>query len=732
MDIRSILSGGSDQKAIPATPMLMDQSTPLTFKPQGAKDRRTRLTQLSANRHLQAYGGTDAIDWVMDCVRLISETAATASYHFEKEGKRLEPFKKPNQLPGTEFAPEILVDLIKEPNPFMDYEELIELLVIDLLLVGNAYWYKYKVNEKGQPLSLFRLAPPFIRVVPGAFGVEQYEYKVAGQDKPLKLDPSDIVHFKLPNPHSPYLGLGVIQGGARPLDLELAITETQASYYENHGQPSMVVQSERRVPRDVFTKLQRQLRGRIQGPRKAGELLLLEAGLKYESIAPNAAEAEFATISRLSRDRIAAMFRVPLALIFSEGDNASSGEINNAQRLFDTKTMKPLLRKIEKVVSRGLTKAWGVEFKIDYDYIMPIEDRIKLTTAFAAIPGVRVREVREYAGLDPIGDPEIDDLILNVPGEEGTEEDPRNGFPDKNAAGEAGRPPRPENTKLFPGPGDPLPDGSRVRRPRDVRRPSERGKALTIDEIIFEMEAKEAELGWAEGKAASAPEDSVAQFREADIDAIVADLKEELADATQPLERKLLDHAEGKAVGSGLIKRIKESPIWKQFQTTIAESLQRAAARAMSTAVIHEGTRGNVAEEEIDYEELAKTLVHRRDGVKAITDNLRDDIVKIVGEALEKEQVTRDDIERAIREQIATWADSKAETIALTEATRAYNLGTLEVAREVGTESVYVTDGHDHDEPCIEADGQTWTIEFAIDNLIEHPRCRRAFIPVTE
>lgn len=713
--------------------MLLDQSTPLTFKPQGAKSKRTRLAQLSANRHLQAYGGTDAIDWVMDCVRLIAETARTAEYHFEKEGKRLEPFKKPNQLPDTEFAPELVVNLIKEPNPYMDYEELIELLIIDLLLVGNAYWYKYKINEKGQPLALYRLAPPFVRVVPGAFGVEQYEYKVAGQDKPLVLPSSEVVHFKLPNPHSPYLGMGVIQGGARPLDLELAITETQASYYENHGQPSMVVQSERRVPRDVFTKLQRQLRGRVQGPRKAGELLLLEAGLKYESIAPTAHEAEFAVISELSRNRIAAMFRVPLALIFSEGDNASSGEINNAQRLFDTKTMKPLLHKIEKVISRGLTEAYGVDFKIDYDYIMPIEDRIKLTTAFAAIPGVRVREVREYAGLEPIGDPEIDELILNVPGEEGTEEDPRNGFPDKNAAGEPGRPPRPENTKLFPDPGDPLPDGSRVRRPRDVRRPSERGKALSIDDIIFEMEVKQAELGRAEGKAASsAPEDSVAQFREADIDAIVTDLKAELADATQPLERKLLDHAEGKAIGSGLIKRIKESPVWKLFQTTITSALERAAARALSTAVIHEGARGNVANNEIDYEELAKTLIHRRDGVKAITENLRDDIVRVVGEALEEEDITRDQIEAAIREAVATWAESKAETIALTEATRAYNLGTLEIAREVGTDSVYVTDGQDHDEPCIKANGQIWTIERAIDNLIEHPRCRRAFIPVTE
>ena len=32
-----------------------------------------------------------------------------------------------------------------------------------------------------------------------------------------------MIHFKLPNPHSPYYGLGIVQGGGRPLDLELAL-----------------------------------------------------------------------------------------------------------------------------------------------------------------------------------------------------------------------------------------------------------------------------------------------------------------------------------------------------------------------------------------------------------------------------------------------------------------------------------------------------------------------------
>jgi hypothetical protein len=63
-----------------------------------------------------------------------------------------------------------------------------QLLVIDLLLVGNAYWYKWRSNEKGQPLSLYRLAPPYVKIVPGRPGPCRLRVQGSGlgQRKPLR------------------------------------------------------------------------------------------------------------------------------------------------------------------------------------------------------------------------------------------------------------------------------------------------------------------------------------------------------------------------------------------------------------------------------------------------------------------------------------------------------------------------------------------------------------------
>jgi hypothetical protein len=68
--------------------------------------------------------------------------------------------------------------------------------------------------------------------------------------------------------------------------------------------------------------------------------------------------------------------------------------------------------------------------------------------------------------------------------------------------------------------------------------------------------------------------------------------------------------------------------------------------------------------------------------------------------------------------------------VALTEAVHAYNEGTLLALEARGDTEVFVEDGHDHDGPCIEADGSVWTIEYARDHRIEHPNCRRAFLPL--
>ncbi len=724
-DFKRLMRGQAEGKAIPYHPALADSGVPTSFYTPGqAKRERGTISQREAKHHIQAYGGNEAIDWVMDCVRLYSDTAGTAEWYLEKNGDRLARYKEDDPVDDLELAPRDLVSLLESPNPFMDYQEFIEVMVINLLLVGNAYWYKYQ-SVGGKPLAIYPLSPHDVKVIPGDSGVEEYHYQPRGAQKPLKISPEDIVHFKLPNPHNPYYGLGLIKGGGRPFDLELALTDSQAHYFENRADPSMIVQSERRVPRDVFNKLRAQLRARTSGTHNSGELLVLEAGLTATTLTPNARDAMFADLSDKSRDRILALFRVnPKLLGLNEG-GGSGDKVQDARREFDNKAMRPFLNKLQTRITMSLVAAWDLDFVIDYAYVMPQEELVKLAGELSVIPGVKVRELRKFLGpvglSESTGDKEIDEMVLNLPGEE-LDEDGQGGFPDRALPGEPGRPvERTELTQAFPKDGEPLPEGAQARRGN---------KSLDPFQRFEDLKALAGE-GRTRLPDEERPDDVLLDQRTAEINSIVGELKTELRDAGHYLERGLLDNVEGKSFDpKSLVSRLRNSPAWKKFTANISAALEDAALRAVSASTIQQATLGNQTED-LDYDAIVRSVVYRPDGSKKITQTLKDEVVQKVADAL-KEEKDREEVEQIVRESIDFWNQTKSETVALTEAVEAYNEGTISVAESLGHDSVIVLDGDEHDEPCVEANGSVWGLEEARANRTEHPRCRRAFFVPTD
>jgi hypothetical protein len=377
------------------------------------------------------------------------------------------------------------------------------------------------------------------------------------------------------------------------------------------------------------------------------------------------------------------------------------------------------MERLARMVTAAVTEDFGCIYGIDYRQILPAEEAIKVGESVAKMPGAKVRDVRrQYAQFgieESTGDPEIDNLIINVPGEE-LDENGQGGLADQPLSGEAGRPPLVKNTAAFGV------ANAKVRA----------GKALSVDEV----EARLARLIDAEpeGKASTKlpdekrPDDGFATARKIDIDSIAASVASDLRDASTELERALLDHVEGKALKtSDLVQRIKRSDAWATFKDRITSILEDGARRSAASGVMHSGL---APEDDIDYDALVKSVVHRPEGIRSILSTLRDRVVKRIKDARDA-NAERHELEAAVRGVISEWDEGQAVTIADTEATHAYNEGAITAAEAAGVQHVFVTDGDDYDEPCIDANGQVWDLAKARANRIEHPRCRRAFIPMT-
>lgn len=514
-------------KAIPAHPAFMDYDTPVaTYQAGGGGSRAGLISQRNAAHHAQAYGGKEAIDWVYDCVGLYADPAATADYVLTTlDGTKMVRASTKGTPKEYKVGPKALYDLLDRPNPYMLYDELMSLLVIDLLLVGNAYWYKWRVNSDGQPLALYRLAPSHVKIKPGPFGPESYEYQPPGSRDKLLLNPNDVIHFRRPNPHSNYYGMGVIQGAGRSMDLELAITDTQASYFENKADPSLIIQSDRRIPRDIFRKLYAQLRSRTAGSGKSGELLLLENGLKATSLSATAAEAMFDALSRMSRDRVFTKFRANPMLLGIMDESAGSNKVSDMRREFDTATLQPFLRRLSSVISATLAEAYGVRYFINHRSILSVEDQLKVAESIAVMPYVKVREVRrqyeEFGIEESTGDPEIDEKLLNEP------------TPNANKNGMVTLP---DGTQVRADKvGADAPIGSEPGRPPLPGNKVEGGKALDVAERIAltlkQLEAKAVSTPAPDNSLPGevSPPDPFANARKADLDGVAALLQRDLS-----------------------------------------------------------------------------------------------------------------------------------------------------------------------------------------------------------
>jgi SPP1 gp7 family putative phage head morphogenesis protein len=81
---------------------------------------------------------------------------------------------------------------------------------------------------------------------------------------------------------------------------------------------------------------------------------------------------------------------------------------------------------------------------------------------------------------------------------------------------------------------------------------------------------------------------------------------------------------------------------------------------------------------------------------------------------------------------VEAFSKSRAVTIARTESAVAYSQGSVLAYRDAGIEKVEVMDGKDFDDACRLANGQIWSLDYAMGHSIQHPNCTRALLPVIE
>jgi HK97 family phage portal protein len=152
---------------------------------------------------------------------------------------------------------------------------------------------------------------------------------------------------------------------------------------------------------EQFERLRRELADAYSGEGNAGRPMLLEGGLRWQSISLSPADMDFAELKAAAARDVALAFGVPPMLLGLPGDNTYAN-YREANRALWRLTLLPLAGKILTGISEGLAPWFpGARLAVDLDRVPALsEDRERLWAQVSAADFLTSDEKRALLGLD--------------------------------------------------------------------------------------------------------------------------------------------------------------------------------------------------------------------------------------------------------------------------------------------------------------------------------------------
>ena len=287
-------------------------------------------------------------------------------------------------------------------------QPLLETLAAHLLLHGNGYVQIAK-DANGKPVELFALRPDRIKVVADSTGWPcAFEYSVIGETVTIPVEDEDgwpnIIHIRTMHPLDDHLGASALAAAHQAVAIHNAACEWNRSLLENAARPSDALVYETGdgagLTHDQFERLKCELEAAFSGSANAGRPMLLDGGLKWQSMAMSPADMDFATLKSAAAREIALAFGVPPMLLGLPGDNTYSN-YREANRALWRLTLLPLAQKLFAAISEGLVPWFAqANLAVDLDQITALsEDRERLWKQVSDAEFLSRKEKRQLLGF---------------------------------------------------------------------------------------------------------------------------------------------------------------------------------------------------------------------------------------------------------------------------------------------------------------------------------------------
>lgn len=632
---------------------------------------------------------------VYACIRVLATSAGEPPLKIYRPGDA----GKLEELPDHPLAL-----LLRRPNALMTEFEFIELVVTQLSICGQTFWWKERANN-GQVIGLWPLRPDRMQPQLGAGAADLlrgWHYWLDGAIFPLPV--ADVFYVNYPDPGDEtggiLGGLGPLQVLAREVDTDNEATTFVYAMLKNYAMPGVVIQSKAKLnPKEA-----RELRDKFEsryGDMNRGKPAIIDADTTVSTLSHNMRDMTFPDVRSLGEARIAAAFGVPAILVgLKVGlDRSTFSNMAEAREYFAETTLSVLWRRLADQVTADLLAEFGepgLVAMFDTASVRALqgqqrEKAKRYETSFAK-GSITVDEYRQHAlGLDPLP---INGDVLYIP----------NNITVTFVA-DLGKP-KPAPVLALP-PGTPPPEADPADDPPPDPPPGKKAAVVAESKALPTARRRMAALS-------DQAEASIAAYFKALGGRVVA---------------RLLAHG-SKALND-------DDWLTSEDTATFAEVVRAAqlaaVTRAGDVAAVELGLEGSWTLPPTDALALVDELGTRIRGIDLTTrqqvrEALRAGLAE--GEGI-PELATR------IRKLVDEAWPNRAATIARTETATAYNKGAILAYERSGlVEEAECLDGGDcgltsHDDPD-KANGTIRSLKVAAQYPICHPNCLRSWSPVVK
>ena len=311
--------------------------------------------------------------------------------------------------------------LFDEMHPMFNTYQWSRLVVLNLDTDGDHFSIinRESGSRGGRVTSLYPLDPRQVSVswLYGSDSVQPIgrQYTVNTHNGQQKVFTDDQIL------HIPGLGFNglrgksVLQAAAESLGTSMAAELYAGKLYGNGALMSGILSTDKRLEEEKADAIKDRWRAKVGGLRNAGDTVVLDSGLTFESMTINPVDAQFIQTRNFGIDEVARWFGVATRYLYKTGDAASvkqQAEQDNSE--FALHSLEGITRNIEAALNRI------VPSRLAADYDLSRYDRGDTKTRSGAHLLARksqymtINEIRQREGMARIEDERADDPFYAV------------------------------------------------------------------------------------------------------------------------------------------------------------------------------------------------------------------------------------------------------------------------------------------------------------------------------